>query len=214
VKVFRAETAQHDTYEEIVSLLRGGGVIAFPTDTSYGLGADPFNGSAVDRIYTIKGRPETKPILLLVDSLAMAEQLTEPTDIFCQVTKAFWPGPLTVITRAASSLGANVTAGTNTIGLRWPIARFATKLVECFRNPITATSANRSGMPSAVTADDVRRQLDDSVDALVDGGLLPSAVGSTLLDVTLDPPVLLREGPLTFETLANFFGGRIRRLVS
>src|SRR5262245_66316442 len=87
----------------------------------------------------------------------MAERLTEPTDIFCRVTEAFWPGPLTVIARAASSLRVTVTAGTNTVGLRWPIAPFATKLVEHFRNPITATSANRSGMPSAVTAEDVRR---------------------------------------------------------
>src|SRR5262249_55630080 len=156
---------------EIVSLLRSGGVIAFPTDTSYGLGADPFNGSAVDRIYAIKGRPETKPILLLVDSLAMAEQLSQPTDIFRRVTKTFWPGPLTVIAGAVAFWRFPVTAGTNTVGLRWPIAPFATKLVEHFRNPITATSANRSGMPSAVTAEDVRRQLDDSIDALVDGGL-------------------------------------------
>jgi L-threonylcarbamoyladenylate synthase len=213
VKVFRTEDAQ-DAYDEIVSLLRAGGIIAFPTDTAYGLAADPFNETAVDRIFKIKGRPETKPILLLVDAVMMAESIARPTDAFYRVVEAFWPGPLTIIVQAAASLPARVTSGTKTVGLRWPIAAFATALVSRFGGPITATSANRSGMPSPVTAEEVRRQLGDSVEALVDGGLLPSSVGSTLLDLTVDPPVLLREGPLSFEALAEFFEGRIRRRVA
>src|SRR5262245_10420840 len=120
--VFRSET-DHDVYDSVVSLLRDGGVIAFPTDTSYGLGADPFNDSAVQRIFTIKGRPETKPILLLVDSVASSNNVIQPTDIFYRVVERFWPGPLTVITHAAASLPTAVTAGTNKIGLRWPIAQ-------------------------------------------------------------------------------------------
>jgi len=213
VKVFRTEDAQ-DAYGEIVSLLRAGGVIAFPTDTAYGLAADPFSETAVDRIFRIKGRPDTKPILLLVDSVRMAESVIHPTDVFYRVVDAFWPGSLTIIMHAVASLPANVSAGTNTVGVRWPIAAFATGLVSRLGSPVTATSANRSGMPSPVTAEEVQRQLGDSIDALVDGGVLPSSGGSTLLDLTADLPVLLREGPVPFEALVEFFEGRIRRRVA
>ena len=213
MKVFRTEDAQ-DAYGEIVSLLRAGGVIAFPTDTAYGLAADPFSETAVDRIFRIKGRPDTKPILLLVDSVRMAESIIHPTDVFYRVVEAFWPGSLTIIMHAVASVPANVSAGTNTVGIRWPIAAFATGLVSRLGSPITATSANRSGMPSPVTAEEVQRQLGDSIDALVDGGVLPSSGGSTLLDLTADLPVLLREGPVPFEALVEFFEGRIRRRVA
>ena len=212
MKLFRTERAH--AYDEIVSLLRAGGVIAFPTDTAYGLAADPFNESAVERIFKIKGRPETKPILLLVDSVAMAESVIRTTDVFYRVVEAFWPGPLTIIMHSVASVPTMITAGTKTVGLRWPVAGFATALVSRFGGAVTATSANRSGMPSAVTAEEVVRQLGDSIDALVDGGMLPSSAGSTLLDLTADPPVLLREGPLSFEALAEFFEGRIRRRVA
>jgi L-threonylcarbamoyladenylate synthase len=211
VKVFAVETLHGPECDEIVSLLRNGGVIAFPTDTSYGLGADPFNEAAVDRIFAIKGRPESKPILLLVDSIAMSETIIRFERSFLPVAERFWPGPLTIIAPAIEALPKNVTAGTNTVGVRWPIASFATMLIERFGKAITATSANRSGMPSTVTADEVRAQLHESVDALIDGGLLPSRTGSTLLDLTTDPPVVLREGPVTFEELEEFFKGRIRR---
>ena len=214
MKVFRAETLHDAAYDEIASLLRDGGIIVFPTDTAYGLGVDPFNEAAVERIFGIKGRPERKPILILVGSTTMAESVSEPADVFYEVIEKFWPGPLTVITRAASSLPVSVTAGTRTVGLRWPIAPFATTLASRFGRPITATSANRSGMPSAVTAEEVRAQLGNSIDALIDGGLLPARGGSTLLDLTIDPPVVLREGPITFESLYAFFKGRIRRNVA
>ncbi|HMF01812.1 MAG TPA: L-threonylcarbamoyladenylate synthase [Terriglobia bacterium] len=213
MKVFRTEDAQ-DAYGEIVSLLRAGGVIAFPTDTAYGLAADPFSETAVDRIFRIKGRPDTKPILLLVDSVRMAESVIHPSDVFYRVVEAFWPGSLTIIMHAVASLPANVSAGTNTVGVRWPIAAFATGLVSRLGSPVTATSANRSGMPSPVTAEEVQSQLGDSIDALVDGGVLPSSGGSTLLDLTADLPVLLREGPVPFEALVEFFEGRIRRRVA
>jgi L-threonylcarbamoyladenylate synthase len=211
VKVFRTETLHDGHLDEIVSLLRKGAVIAFPTDTAYGLGADPFNEAAVRRIFSIKGRPETKPILLLVDSIDMAASAIKPTEIFHRVAERFWPGPLTIITHAAMSLPGVVTAESQTIGLRWPKAPFATALVSRFAKPITATSANRSGMPSTISADEVRSQLDDSIDALVDGGSLPARGGSTMLDLTQDPPELLREGPLPFDSLADFFKGKIRR---
>jgi L-threonylcarbamoyladenylate synthase len=214
VKVFHCETLHDAAYDEIVALLRGGGIIAFPTDTAYGLGADPFNEAAVDRLFEIKGRPETKPILLLVDSPGMAEAAGKPSETFHLVANRFWPGPLTLIVEARPHLSGKVTAGTGTIGLRWPLSPFAMTLVGKLGGPITATSANRTGAPSAVTASEVRTQFGETLDALVDGGTLPARGGSTLLDLTVDPPTVLREGPVSFETLATFLGGRIRRNVA
>lgn len=214
MKVFQTKTLHDGDLEEIASMLRAGGVVAFPTDTAYGLAADPFNESAVERIFRIKGRPETKPILLLVDSLDMAVTAVQPEETFHRVAREFWPGPITIITRAVPSLPAIVTAGTNTIGLRWPVAPFATSLSRTLGKPVTATSANRTGLPSTITAAEVREQLGESVDALIDGGTLPSRSGSTLLDVTVDPPMVLRDGPVSFESLAAFFDGRLRRAVS
>lgn len=211
MKVFRTETLQDADYAQLASLLQSGGVIGFPTDTAYGLGADPFNEAAIDRIFRIKGRAEMKPILLVVDSLAMAKSVSVPPRVFRETARQFWPGPLTMILRAAKSLPPKVTAGTNTIGLRWPVADCATKLLKHFKRPITATSANRSGLPSAITVEEVREQFDESLDALIDGGTLPSRGGSTLLDLTVEPPVLLREGPVSFESLQQFFDGKIRR---
>ena len=211
MKLFRTETLQDADYAQLASLLQSGGVIAFPTDTAYGLGADPFNEAAIDRIFRLKGRAETKPILLVVDSLAMAKSVSVPPRVFRETARQFWPGPLTMILRAAKSLPPKVTAGTNTIGLRWPVADCATKLLKHFKRPITATSANRSGLPSAITVEEVREQFDESLDALIDGGTLPSRGGSTVLDLTVEPPVLLREGPVSFESLQQFFDGKIRR---
>jgi L-threonylcarbamoyladenylate synthase len=214
MEVFHTDRISETDFNTILAILGRGGVIGFPTDTAYGLGADPFNEAAIDRIFAIKQRSETKPILLLVDSIHMAEQVSLPPDNFYPLIKVFWPGPLTFILPAAASLPANVTAGTHTIGLRWPAATFATSVVNAFGRPITATSANRSSMPSALTASEVRDQLGDSMDALIDGGTLPERGGSTLLDLTSDPPVLLREGPISFESLYDFLGGRIRRQVA
>ena len=214
VRVFRSETLHETDYDEIVALLRDGGIIAFPTDTAYGLGCDPFNERAVDRLFRLKGRPETKPILLVIDSIAMAESISRPSEMFEAVAKKFWPGPLTIVVEAKSAVPANVTAGTGTIGLRWPVAPVAIHLLQRFGKPITATSANRTGQPSAITPDEIGLQFGDRLDALVDGGLLPVRGGSTLLDITADPPVLLREGPVSYETLHDFFNGRIRRQVA
>jgi L-threonylcarbamoyladenylate synthase len=210
MEVFHTDRISESDFNTILAVLHRGGVIGFPTDTAYGLGADPFNESAIKRIFHIKQRQETKPILLLVDSIRMAESVSRPAAAFYALAERFWPGPLTMILQA-SSLSESVTAGTGTIGLRWAAAGFATSLVTHFEQPVTATSANRSSMPSAVSCDEVRSQLGTSLDVLIDGGVLPVRGGSTLLDLVSDPPVLLREGPISFESLSEFFGGNIRR---
>jgi L-threonylcarbamoyladenylate synthase len=214
VKVFHAETLSDEAFDQLLSLLHDGGVIAFPTDTAYGLGADSYNEAALERIFSIKGRPETKPILLIVNSLQMAKAHVQPSSTFDAVARAFWPGPLTVITRSAPFVSEKITAGTNTVGLRWPVAPFATSLAGRLARPITATSANRTGMPSAITVEEVQAQFAESLDAIVDGGPLSLRGGSTILDLTSDPPAVLREGPVTFEALSDFFNGRIRRQVA
>jgi L-threonylcarbamoyladenylate synthase len=214
MEVFHTDRISENDFNTILAVLRRGGVIGFPTDTAYGLGADPFNESAIKRIFEIKKREETKPILLLVDSIRMTESVSRPPIVFYRLARQFWPGPLTVILPASPLLSAKVTAATGTIGLRWPAAEFATSLVTRFGRPITATSANRSNMASAVTCDEVRSQLGTSLDVLIDGGMLPARGGSSLLDLVSDPPVLLREGPVSFESLSEFFGGNIRRQVA
>jgi L-threonylcarbamoyladenylate synthase len=214
MRVFHAESLSEREFDLILSVLRSGGVIAFPTDTAYGLGADPFNEPAVSEIFNIKGRSDNKPILLLVDSLEMAERIAVPNPLFHRLATAFWPGPLTFVLPARENVPPAVTAGTGTIGLRWPAAVFATELIRRFNSPLTATSANRSGEPACTTAAEVRVQLGSALGALIDGGDLPARGGSTILEVTGAVPRLLREGPISFATLETFLGGNIGRATS
>ena len=203
MQLFDAGTLSDGALEQILSFLREGGVIAFPTDTSYGLGADPFNDAAVRQIFAIKGRPETKPILLLVNSMEMAGRVAALSDRATALAERFWPGPLTMILPARESVPSVVTAGTGTVGVRWGDAAFARRLIGAFDRPITATSANCAGMPSTIAVSEVREQLGDSIDMIIDGGTLPSRGGSTLLDLTVVPARLLREGPIAEAELSD-----------
>jgi len=203
MQLFDAGSLSDGALEQILSFLHAGGVIAFPTDTAYGLGADPFNETAVRRIFEIKGRPEAKPILLLVNSMEMAASVATLSERATALAERFWPGPLTMILPARESVPSVVTAGTGTIGIRWADAPFAQRLIGAFNRPITATSANRAGMPSTVTVAEVREQLGESIDLIVDGGMLPARGGSTLLDLTQIPARLLREGPIAEAELSD-----------
>src|SRR5688572_28466074 len=166
----RFDTRQlHDEdFAEILSVLRAGGVIAFPTDTAYGLGADPFNDSAVRRIFDIKQRPEDKPILLLVKSLEMASRLAEISSEARVLMDRFWPGPLTLILPSNPVVPDLVTAGTGTVALRWPDSAFVMGLLERAENPITGTSANRSGLPATVAIHEVLDQLGNELEIVID----------------------------------------------
>jgi L-threonylcarbamoyladenylate synthase len=203
MQLFDAASLTDGALEQILSFLRAGGVIAFPTDTAYALGADPFNDAAVRRIFEIKGRAEMKPILVLVNSLEMAASVSLLPEKALSLARRFWPGPLTMILPALPSVPASVTAGSGTIGVRWPDTAFTQRLLAGFGKPITATSANRSGLPSAVTIPEVREQLGESVQLLIDGGELPARGGSTLIDLTETPARLLREGPIVEAELSD-----------
>jgi len=214
MKILHAAHLSSKDFETILSVLHAGGVIGFPTDTAYGLGADPFSQDAVAEIFRIKGRPETKPILLIVNSAEMAEEIALPSALYRKVARSFWPGPLTMVLRAVRHVPAIITAGTGTVGVRWPLAAFASELIGRFGKPITGTSANQSGQSSCVSAKEVQAQLGDLLSILIDAGELPVRGGSTLLDLTTDPPVVLREGPVSFEALHAVLDGNIRRHVA
>jgi L-threonylcarbamoyladenylate synthase len=201
MRLFDANGLSEEDFGEILSFLRAGGVIGFPTDTAYGLGADPFNEEAVRRIFEIKGRPESKPILLLVNSIEMAEQVSVLSTTAQSLAERFWPGPLTLILPARESVPNVVTAGTGTVGVRWGDAQFATRVISALGKPLTATSANLSGQSSAVTIEEVRAQLEGRLDIVVDGGRLPERGGSTLVDLTAPTPRILREGPISAAAL-------------
>jgi L-threonylcarbamoyladenylate synthase len=210
---FDAANLSDGDFDQILSFLRSGGVIGFPTDTAYGLGADPFQETAIRRIFEIKGRPESKPILVLVDSMDMLQQVVDGSNVSNNanlLASRFWPGPLTMILPALGTVPRLVTAGSGTIGVRWPVTGFATRLVRAYGRPITATSANKSGQPSTATADEVRSQLGMDLEMLIDGGVLTAPQGSTLIDLTQKRPMLIREGPVSRIALAEALNGNIQ----
>ena len=196
----------------IARTLEAGGVVCYPTDTVYGLAVNPLNQNAVERLFTLKGRDELKPILLLSNSVEMARTVSVPNVVFERVSAAFWPGPLTLVTEAQDHVPDRITAGTGTIGVRWPNAAVPGQIIEAFGLPITGTSANRSGQPEIRCALDAVQQLGEDIDIVIDGGTLGGTLPSTVLDVTADPPVLLRDGPVTFPAISRFLDGYLQRL--
>jgi L-threonylcarbamoyladenylate synthase len=171
-----------------------GGVIAFPTETFYGLGVAALDAGAVGRLLALKGRPADKPILVLVDSVAMADALAEVTSAAQALIARHWPGALTLVMRARAHVPAGVTAGTGTVGVRMSPHPVACGLVQALGGPITAPSANPAGAPPPTIAAEVVRHFDRGIDLVLDGGPTPGGAPSTVLDVTVDPPRILRAG--------------------
>jgi len=192
--------------EAAARLLRRGALVAFPTETFYGLGARALDEAAVARVFHAKGRPADKPLLVLVDSLAMVDRVAREVPAGARRLMArYWPGALTLVLRAHADLPDALTAGTGTIGVRLPGHPVARGLVSALGEPVTAPSANSHGQASPTTADEVVAGLGDRVDLVLDGGSTPGGPASTLLDLTRTPPVVLRVGAvsLTPEDLAG-----------
>jgi tRNA threonylcarbamoyl adenosine modification protein (Sua5/YciO/YrdC/YwlC family) len=188
--------------------IRAGEVLGMPTDTFYGLAADPFNLRAVDRVYEIKSRSRHKPLSLLIESVEQAEELAlSLPEEFDQLARRFWPGPLTVIVRAGSRLPLKVTANTGNVALRVPNSKIALSVVQAAGIPITATSANLSGASECTTAEAVRDQLQDRISIIVDGGTSPREVASTIVDLTDNEARwrILREGAIPAQEISQFF---------
>lgn len=180
--------------EKGVRILQKGGVIAFPTDTVYGLGADAFNTRAVERVYEIKNRPGHQQFPLLVADVEQLATLAEPIPEFAWfLVRRFWPGGLTLVLSRKDSLPAHLASGP-TIAVRVPNHPVCLALIEGLGKPITGTSANVSGQPAALTAEEVKQQLAGRIDLIVDGGKCPGGRESTIVDVTHEPPTILRQG--------------------
>ncbi|MBZ0159681.1 MAG: threonylcarbamoyl-AMP synthase [bacterium] len=189
------------------SVLRRGGLVAFPTDTLYALGADALNPLAVRRVFAAKGRSLRSPIPLLVADLTMAIQLVgELPEAAVRLAECYWPGPLTLVLWAPREICTLLTAGTDRIGLRVPDSAIALALIRRFGGPVTGTSANRSGVKDSMDAHDVLRQLGDQVDLILDGGPTVGGNPSTVVDVTISPPAIVRHGPVQQEEILSLLG--------
>jgi len=189
-----------------VRLLREGRLVAFPTETVYGLGADAGHPEAIDRLYRVKGRPGNHPSILHVGSLAAARACsTGFTEWAERLAGRFWPGPLTLIVEKAGWVPESVTGGQSSVGVRIPSHPLALELLRAFGRPVAAPSANRFGRVSPTTADHVRADLGSDVDLILDGGPCEVGVESTIVDVRGDP-VILRPGGITREQIEEELG--------
>ena len=187
---------------QAANIIKNGGLIAYPTETVYGLGADPHNAEAVQKIFIAKGRAEDKGIILLirgVDDLPMLVRTISPTAQI--LIEAFWPGPLTLVFRANLDLSPALLGGRDTVALRHSSSSIATQLLTALDGPLTSTSANRSTEPPARSACEVQNALGNHLDLILDGGPSDSTLPSTLVDVSSDRAILLREGAVPVQKL-------------
>ena len=203
-----SETPEISLVKYAADQIRAGEVLGMPTDTFYGLAADPFNLRAVDRVYDIKTRSRHKPLSLLIESVDQAEELAKPLpEEFYALARKYWPGPLTLIVKAGSRLPLKVTANTGNVALRVPNAKIPLAVVVAAAIPITATSANLSGASECTSANQVRDQLEGRISIIVDGGTSPRDVASTIIDLS-DETVrwrIMREGAIAADEISTFF---------
>jgi len=191
--------------QRALEVLQAGGLVAFPTDTVYGVGARAFDGQAVESIYTAKDRPIEKAIPVLIgDSQDIAKTASEVPAMARKLAKHFWPGPLTIIVPKRSDLPDSVSA-TNTVGVRVPDHRVAREVLRA-AGPMAVTSANISGQPSPSTAEEVFMQLNGRIALILDGGKTPGGVASTVVDCTGTKPIVIREGPISFRAILTVTG--------
>jgi len=192
--------------ERAASLLRSGGLVAFPTETVYGLGANALDGAAVDRIFEAKGRPPTSPLIVHVSSIHMAQLIVAEWPARAELLgRRFWPGPLTLVLKKHANISARVTAGLDTVGVRVPAHPTALALLRAAGVPVAAPSANRFGSLSPTLAEHVRDSLGDRVDMILDGGPTEVGIESTVLSLAGDP-LLLRPGMISREQIEAVIG--------
>jgi len=202
--------------EQAAKIIKTGAIVAFPTDTFYGLACDPFNANSVERLYQIKKRSGNKAILLLVSSQAMLDRCVdwekmskEAMQYFELLAKNFWPGPLTIVFPALSTLPKNLVSENQTIGIRYPKYDIAQKFTQAAGGIITATSANLSGQANAETAQEVFSQLGNTLDYILDAGSSPGGKASTLIDLSCNPPKIIREGAIETKDIQLVLGNNL-----
>ncbi len=205
------KSVTEESIQEAAALLKQGGIVAFPTDTVYGLGAVCTNDEAVQKLFDAKGRDEGKPISLLVGGIEqvrlIAEEIPQAAVILME---RYWPGALTVVLKKRPEISDRVSAGKDTIGIRMPDSKTAMELIKAAGHPLAAPSANTSGKRSSVTADDVIEDLKGKVDMILDGGVCPVGVSSTVVDLTGKEPVVLREGVITKSMIDAALEGQVQ----
>lgn len=196
-----------ESYNEAAKLIKNGEVVAFPTETVYGLGADGLNSEAVKKIFVAKGRPNDNPLILHIADLKDIELLTTGLNANAKaLAEAFWPGPLTMIVNKSSLVPDEVSAGLPTVAVRFPGNPEARAFIKACGCPIAAPSANISGRPSPTNAEDVLEDMQSKIAGIIDGGICDIGVESTIVDTTTPVPMILRPGGITYEMLLEVLG--------
>ena len=207
IKKINNNQVNTDVIEEAGRILKEGGLVAFPTETVYGLGADALNEDAAKKIYAAKGRPSDNPLIIHITNMDALNQITASVSEKARiVADRYWPGPLTMIFDKSDVVPYGTTGGLNTVAVRMPVHEIAKEVIDAGGGYIAAPSANSSGRPSPTTAQHVAEDLDGKVDMIVDGGAVDIGVESTILDMTVEPPMILRPGAITREMLEDLIG--------
>ena len=193
-----------------VHVLREGGLVCFPTDTVYGIGAAAGDDAAVRRLFAVKGRPPDKPLPLLLAESADAARVAVVTQLGKTLASRFWPGALTIVMRKSPSYRSLALAAGDTVALRVPDHELVRRIVRDLGGPVTGTSANRAGAPAPVSAAEVAFQIGEMVELIIDGGRSRERAESTVVDITSTPPVVLREGAVSRREVEEI----LRRAVS
>ena len=192
--------ADHASLRAAAEVIAAGGVVALPTETFYGLAADPFRAAAVARVFAVKGRPSERALLLIASDVEQVTSHLGPLPpMGRRLAEKFWPGPLTLVVEAPARLAKEVTGGTGTVGVRVPAHDVARDLCRTCGRPLTATSANVSGEPPSPDPDEVERALGARIDLLLDAGRAPGGRPSTVVDVTGQTPRLVRAGAIAWD---------------
>src|SRR5580704_11635679 len=193
-----AEAPDRSVIDYAASFIKRGRVIGIPTDTFYGLSADPFNLAAIERIFQVKGRPETRALPILVNSIEQAVTLARDVpDAFLTLASKFWPGALTLVVEATHRLPLKVTGNSGRVALRWADSRVVAALIESVGGPVTGTSANLSGYPSCTNANQIVQQLGENLPLILDSGDTGGVLASTIVRIDDDEWFIIREGTLT-----------------
>jgi L-threonylcarbamoyladenylate synthase len=193
--------------QHAAAFLQAGKTVAFPTETFYALGVSAFHEQAIQKAFAIKGRTFQQPLPLIIQGDPMLEEIAARVpDAAHALMRRFWPGPLTLIVEASYKIPPLLTASTGTVAVRDSSHPLARLLVKTAGIPVTSTSANVSGAPSCVSAEEVEQQLGDRIDLIIDGGATPGGLPSTIVDLTVSPPRIVRQGAISAERLQPFIG--------
>ncbi|HDP70510.1 MAG TPA: threonylcarbamoyl-AMP synthase [Actinobacteria bacterium] len=206
VKVDKENPEPH-VIERAAAILKAGGLVVFPTETVYGLGADAFNSKAVEKIFKVKGRAFNKPLSICISDVGSLNCLVkDPPNFTKEIIGEFWPGPLTLIFKKSDVVPMEVTCGKDTVGIRFPKNKIALSIISFCKNPVALTSTNISGAASLVQVEQVLNYIGEKIDLVLDGGKTEIGTESTILDLTVTPPVIIRKGAIAAKEIEKILG--------